>query len=128
MAFDKAMSCAFVFVSVFVLFGDKAAADDLSCQDRIVSLGNSAYEVQALCGPPDAIQQRVESRTVQRPVSVPCGRRGLERCVVLVADSVDVTVEEWTYDFGHMRFLQFLTFEQGKLIAIHAGNYGHKAT
>ena len=85
MAFDKAMSCAFVFVSAFVLFGDKAAADDLSCQDRIVSLGYSAYEVQALCGPPDAVQQRVESRTVQRPVSVPCAaRRGIGRCVVLV--------------------------------------------
>lgn len=78
MAFDKSMSCVFAFVSALVVcgglvFSDKAAADDiLSCQDRILSFGSSAYEVQALCGMPDAINQRVESRTVRRPVGVLC--------------------------------------------------------
>jgi hypothetical protein len=31
-----------------------------------------------------------------------------------------------TYDFGRHRFLQHLTFEQGKLARIEAGTYGAK--
>jgi hypothetical protein len=54
---------------------------------------------------------------------VPC-QAGL--CSSYVNESVTVQVEEWTYDFGKQRFIQFLTFEAGKVIRIRSGGYGHK--
>jgi hypothetical protein len=130
MAFGKPMSWAFVFVGSFVLFGDRAAADgDLRCQDRLLSNGSSAYEVQSLCGAPDMVAHRVEVRTVRRPVAIPCNNlRGPRDCVAVRDELVEIAIEEWTYDFGPQRFLQFLTFEQGKLVEVRSGGYGHKVT
>ena len=122
MAFRSAL-LSFVAFAVTSFHASELARADFSCQDRLISPGALAYEVQLLCGPPDATDRRVETRSVRRPVSVPC-RAG--RCVVLVDDTVDVTIDEWTYDFGPRRFIQLLVFEQGKLLAIHAGGYGHK--
>jgi hypothetical protein len=100
------------------------ASEQLSCQDRIVHLGDEPYRVRSLCGDPDDVQQRVEQRAVRREVRVPCGRR---MCSTLVDDVVDVQVEEWIYDFGPQRLLQYLTFETGRLVRVRTGEYGHKA-
>jgi hypothetical protein len=127
MSFDKSMSCLFAFIATLMLCGPKAAADDLSCQDRIVSTGSSTYDVQSLCGPPDFVDHRAEVRTFRRPVSVPCiTPQGVGRCIAYMDDSVEVAIDEWTYDFGPQRFVRYLTFEQGRVIAIRAGGYGHK--
>ena len=40
--------------------------------------------------------------------------------------TVEVTIDEWTYDFGSNRFLQFLKFEQGRLVRLQSGSYGQK--
>ena len=76
----------------------------LRCGTRLVSLGDTPYEVQAICGPPDARQQRTEVRAVQHQVRVPCadGRRGA--CTARVENTIEVAVEEWLYDFGPRRF------------------------
>lgn len=126
MAFDQAMFRVLPFAIALGSFIDRAAADDLSCQDRIVSPGSSAYEVQTLCGAPDAVAHRTETRTVRRPVSVPCNAQGIGRCVVFVEDTVEVAIDEWTYDFGPQRFIGYVVFEQGNVVAIRAGSYGRK--
>jgi Protein of unknown function (DUF2845) len=127
MAFDKLMICAVAFTTTLALSATKAAADDMSCQDRIISTGSSAYDVQFLCGAPDFVDHRSEVQTVRRPVSVPCYTpRGIGRCIAYVEDAVEVAVEEWTYDFGPHRFVRYLTFAQGRVVAIRAGSYGHK--
>ncbi|HET8939804.1 MAG TPA: DUF2845 domain-containing protein [Polyangiales bacterium] len=93
------------------------------CKTRLVTTGAAAYEVKSLCGTPDDMQTRSEVRTIRRAVSVPCAT-GL--CSSFVEDSISVNVEEWTYDFGPQRFIQFLIFEQGKLVQIKSGGYGKK--
>jgi hypothetical protein len=110
------LACGFLFES-------QASADILTCQDRLVRPGASMYDVRALCGPPDQVDQRSEFRTVRRPGRVPCA---VGWCSTVVEDSVEVPIEEWTYDFGKQRFLQYLTFEAGHLIRIRAGGYGYK--
>jgi hypothetical protein len=45
---------------------------------------------------------------------------------VVVEDYVVVVVDEWIYDFGPRRFLQYLTFEGGQLVAVRSGPYGNK--
>lgn len=99
------------------------ASSSLRCDNKLVQEGASQYEVKSLCGPPQDVQQRTEARRVQRAVQRPCGTG---TCVVVVDDFVEVVVDEWVYDFGPRRFMQYLTFEGGQLVAVRAGTYGHK--
>ena len=104
-----------------------ARADSLSCNYRIVSTGDSRYEVRAVCGEPDDAMQRVEYRTLRGRVVGPCTRDGQKlRCSDTNEVVVEVVIDEWLYDFGRNRFIEHLTFEQGRLVSVRSGGYGHK--
>jgi len=104
-----------------------AHADSMNCKNRIVSTGDTRYQVKATCGDPDDASQRVEYRTVRGRVTGPCTRQG-DRivCSDTREQVVEVVIDEWTYDFGKNRFLQHLTFEQGRLVTVRSGGYGYK--
>jgi hypothetical protein len=108
-----------------LLTAEDASANGMRCENKLVQPGDSQYEVRSLCGPPDDMQQRTEQRRVTRAVQRPCPN-GNGYCTVIVEDLVDVVIDEWTYDFGPQRFLQYLTFEAGKLVHVRSGAYGHK--
>lgn len=112
-------------IAGLLLFAAGASANGLRCENKLVQPGDSQYEVKVLCGPPDDVQQRTETRRVQRAVQRPCPN-GNGYCSVVIEDWADVVIDEWTYDFGPSRFLQFLTFEAGKLVRVRSGGYGHK--
>lgn len=101
-----------------------AQADSMSCNSRIVSSGDTAYQVRSVCGEPDAANRRVEYRTVRQPGAC-IVIDGKPRCESREI-TVEVVVDEWTYDFGKNRFIQYLTFEQGRLLRVDSGGYGHK--
>lgn len=104
-----------------------ARADSLSCDGRIISDGDSRYQVKATCGEPDDATQRVEYRTVRGRVVGPCSKSsGKLRCERTEEQVVEVVIDEWTYDFGKNRFVEYVTFEQGKLVSIRSGSYGHE--
>ena len=104
-----------------------ARADSLSCNQRIVSTGDSRYQVRSVCGEPDDATQRIEYRTLRGRVAGPCTRSdGKIRCAQTEEIVVEVVVDEWTYDFGRNRFIEYVTFEQGRLIRVKSGSYGYK--
>ena len=104
-----------------------ARADSLACDGRIVSSGDSRYEVKSVCGEPDDATQRIEYRTVSGRVAGPCERVGGKlRCSQTREQVVEVVIDEWVYDFGKNRFIEYLTFEQGRLTTVKEGSYGHK--
>lgn len=104
-----------------------ARADTLACSGRIVSTGDSRYEVKSVCGEPDDASQRVEYRTVRGRVSGPCRRvDGKITCSDTREQVIEVVIDEWIYDFGRNRFIEYLTFEQGKLVSVRNGSYGRK--
>lgn len=108
-----------------VLVGASSQAGALRCGDRLASTGSTLYEVQATCGDPDDAQHSVETRIVRQRVLVPCpGERRL--CETFVEQAVQINVDRWTYDFGSNRFLQHALFEQGALVNVTNGGYGHK--
>jgi hypothetical protein len=39
---------------------------------------------------------------------------------------VQVTIDEWLYDFGPSVLVKTLTFEQGRLLRVETGGYGTK--
>jgi hypothetical protein len=109
------------------MFAAPVAADGMSCGNRLVSRGDSLYQVRSVCGEPDDAQRRVETRRERRRVRVPCqhGSRD-QRCETTVEHTTDVVVDEWTYDFGRRRFLRFLTFVDGRLATVNTGGYGSR--
>jgi len=111
-----------------VLFASPSArADSLACNGRIVSSGDSRYEVKAVCGEPDDASQRVEYRTLRGRVAGPCQRvDGKVICSDTREQVIEVVIDEWIYDFGRNRFIEYLTFEQGKLVSVRTGSYGKK--
>ena len=102
------------------------SANGMRCDNKLVQPGDSSYDVKSLCGPPDDMQQRTEQRRVTRAVERPCNTQPTGRCAFVVEDIVDVVIDEWIYDFGPQRFVQYLTFEGGKLLRVKSGGYGHK--
>jgi uncharacterized membrane protein len=116
-----------LFALSCLCFVDSARADSLSCNDRIVSSGDSRYRVRSICGDPDDAWQRVEYRTMSGRVVGPCYRVNSKiRCKHTEEHVIEYVIDVWTYDFGKSRFVQYLTFEQGQLVRVESGSYGHK--
>ena len=103
-----------------------AAADALRCGRKLVSDGDTLYDVRSRCGNPDNAIQRVEFRTVRQWVQGPCINNDPRRCGQVVERTIEVTIDEWIYDFGRHQFISYVTFEQGRLISIVSGARGVK--
>jgi hypothetical protein len=118
-----------LLLSALGAFGPVATAyaDGMRCGTRLVSDGDSLYEVRERCGDPEAARQRTELRTVRQYIDGPCFQdRGVLRCGQVVERVIEVVIDEWTYDFGPHQLIRHLTFEQGRLLRVGTGSYGTK--
>src|SRR5262245_10396401 len=93
----------------------------LQCGNRLVSPGESKTDVWHRCGDPETTDWRVIYRAV--PVAAPLfsDPRYPSRAVTYVP----VVIEVWTYNLGPQRFIQELSFEEGRLIEIRSLGYGY---
>ena len=105
-----------VVVLTAVVLGAAGIVDALDCDGRLVSLGASPWDVQAICGDPAQVSDTIE--LVLKPVYDAQGR---------VAGHLPVGVPKqvWTYNFGSSRLMYILTFLEGTLVKIDTGGYGH---
>ena len=87
--------------------------DNMRCGNRLVSVGDTGYEVRSECGEPDS-ESFLGTRTKQ--VAVPFGPFPGR-----LAEAREVPVEQWIYNPGYGRFLRILTFVGGRLDAIELG-------
>ena len=106
-----------------LLLPSLASAEAFYCGTRIISTGDRMGDVQARCGSPDFITQRTVHRWVEQAVERSIEGRWVR---VLEGTSVDVPVEEWTYDFGPQSFIRYVTFENGHITEISTGAYGRQ--
>jgi hypothetical protein len=99
-----------------VVLGTAGLVCALECEGRLVSLGASPWDVQAICGGPTQVSDTVE--LVLKPGYDPQGR---------IAGHLPVGVPKqvWTYNFGSSRLMYLLTFLEGTLVKIDTGGYGH---
>jgi hypothetical protein len=111
-------------LSLFSL--SEAQADSLRCGSKLVASGDSMYAVESRCGAPVDKQHRTELRTENIWIQAPCRVPGQANCGQMIQRSVEVTIDEWLYDFGPQRFMQRVVFEQGRLVSVIAGDYGTK--
>ena len=101
--------------SVMVLGVTMGSALALDCHGRLVVIGASPWEVQERCGEPTAIAD-VMKHIPQRAYDP---SQGTVDILVPVQQSL------WTSHFGSTRFLYDVTFQEGQLIDIATGDYGH---
>jgi hypothetical protein len=84
-------------------------------------VGASTHEVRTRCREPDEARSTVEVRTIRERVQR--WTNGVAHDVT-VERTVEIPIDEWTYDFGRTRFLQFLRFEHGRLLSVGEGSKG----
>lgn len=100
---------AIVLLAAAALAASPAALADSSirCEGGIVSIGDSKLDLLGKCGPPALVDERFDRRQAAS------GFRA------------EVSVEQWTYNFGPNRFLQIVTLVDGKVAAVERGGYGY---
>jgi hypothetical protein len=103
-------------LSIIVLAVTVGSALALDCHGRLVVIGASPWDVKERCGEPTAIDDVMKHipQHAYDPIS--------QTSVYIL---VPVQQSIWTYNFGSTRFLYYLTFQEGKLIDITTGDYGH---
>ena len=122
-----------LFAAGLLCVGGTAEADSLRCKSgKIISSGDSLYEVVSACGEPDFVRRYVRYQTVYHRVPAACA--GASRrsnassaygCYTYLQETVPVVVDEWTYDFGRNRFVELVVFEQGFLQSVSTLGYSH---
>ena len=90
-----------------------ASADSMRCGSKLLTDGDTLDKVEALCGPPAA----VERREILRPFGY---NRG-----ITVHSSYEVSVELWTYNFGPNKLMYRLRFEDGLLVDVDTLSHGY---
>jgi Protein of unknown function (DUF2845) len=93
-------------------------AEALWCENRVVSEGDSSFDVLAKCGPPTAQSQRLEELLLSETVF-----QGGQQ--VVVTRRILVPVDVWLYNFGPHRLLYELLFRDDRLKEIRTRGYGY---
>ncbi|MCU0976258.1 MAG: DUF2845 domain-containing protein [Steroidobacteraceae bacterium] len=104
-------------LALLALAAAPAQAEAFRCGTRIVTDGDSAAKVVALCGEPTEIRR---SAILRRPVLWLYGRP-----YYLSDDLVEVPVETWTYNLGPHKLMRQLRFEDGVLVEVTTLGHGY---
>ena len=109
------------------------------CGNKLVEIGDTRYEVNAICGAPDDVTSNSVFRSITNGAVVECDpvrSRSVDSldaaaprsCLALVEDqlAVRIDVDVWLYDFGKNRFMQRVHFENGLVTHIEKLGYGVK--
>jgi hypothetical protein len=105
-------------VFTLCLMAASQPAQAFYCGHLLVMEGDYKLQVFEKCGEPDHSESRVEYRSIVLRGS------GNNQPGLDFIRQEPVNIDEWTYDFGRHRFMQFLHFENGRLIYINNLGYG----
>ncbi|MFZ6801692.1 DUF2845 domain-containing protein [Undibacterium sp. Di24W] len=113
----------------FFCMPNTAQALGFRCNSYVIDVGMHKAEVMNKCGNPATRDQRVERRRIGGRQSIgnqalpPVTMQG-NRNSVESEREIEIQIEEWVYNFGSQRFMQLLTFEDGRLKQIQDLGYG----
>lgn len=94
-----------------------AGAEAFRCGHRLVTDGDTASKVVALCGEPTELRR---SAILRRPVVWIRGHP-----YHLSDDLVEVPVEIWIYNLGPQKLMRELRFEDGVLVEVRTLGHGY---
>jgi len=90
----------------------------MRCGNRLVTLGDTASAVKAICGEPSDVQTRT---IVRRPTYDLHGRT-----IYYGEGFVEVPVEIWTYNFGPYKLIRRVRLVDGRVDEIETLGYGYR--
>lgn len=111
-------SLRFAALSSLMLAVTSQPAWALRCGTYLIDVGLQKAEVLNRCGSPATQDIKTERRIVRQLVGPPQNR-------VIYDRDIQVTIDEWVYNFGPTQFMQSLVFEDGRLVKITDLGYGH---
>jgi hypothetical protein len=100
-----------IFLAALAASGSAAGSDTLRCGSHLVSTGDTKVEVLIKCGEPAWKDSWTDELIDGADTDVERG--------------ISVDRERWVYNFGPNAFLEFLSFDNGRLTGITAGGYGY---
>lgn len=104
-------------LAMLALAAEPASADAFRCGHRLVTDGDSAAKVVALCGEPTDVRR---SSILRRPTVWRYGRP-----YYVSDDLVEVPIEVWTYNLGPQKLMRELRFEDGILVEVATLGHGY---
>ncbi|HUO83423.1 MAG TPA: DUF2845 domain-containing protein [Gammaproteobacteria bacterium] len=104
----------------FLLASAPARADAMRCGSKLVTDGDSAAKVLNRCGEPEQIVETLVYRTFR-----PLHFQGTHAFPVGIETTVGILVEKWTYNFGPLKLMRVLHFENGYLVEVETLGYGY---
>jgi hypothetical protein len=114
--------CLVVLLMVMITAANEAAA--FRCGTRLVSVGDSRYEVLWKCGEPSWVESWVEKRFEPYGAEPFAGGQQFYLPPSTLLTVAYVNVEQWIYNQGRTHFTRILTFENSRLARIETGGYG----
>jgi Protein of unknown function (DUF2845) len=104
-----------LIVVVALLAGTVHIASAQPCHGRIISIGDSKWEVQEARGEPSSIEEIIE--VIPKQVY-----DAIQHVYVQVPVHLNKSI--WTYNFGPTSLIYILSFREHKLAKIATGGYG----
>lgn len=111
-----------MFLSLLISFAvsfSAIAGSDFRCSGRIIAVGDTQDYVLDKCGEPTGIEERTERIARGFRQRYPESHEELNYVIR------EICVEVWTYNLGRTQFIRYLTFRNGRLVAIETGGYGY---
>jgi len=110
---------------VFLIFFNTLPVHAFRCGTRLISVGDPKFRVLSECGDPTYVDIWEEER-IFRDFHTPKymdSENQHYREYFLVKQHV--LIERWTYNLGALKFIRYLTFENGSLVKITTGEHGY---
>jgi Protein of unknown function (DUF2845) len=104
-----------LIVVAAVVAGAVNTASAQPCHGKIISIGDTKWEVQEACGEPSSIEETIE--VVPKLVY-----DAIQHVYVQIPVYINKSI--WTYNFGPTSLIYILTFREHKLDKIETGGYG----
>jgi hypothetical protein len=120
----KQMTIVLLSLAVLCMFSPHSATA-YWCGSKLISENDRMSEVAHACGDPEYKNAWVEKRGYHGSgrTYMPKGSDSSLKSPAITV--IEVAVEEWTYNNGPNEFIRILRFENGKLVEIKTGDYGH---
>ena len=110
-------TCIAAVLTAATLCPAAAAANSLRCGTRLITDGDTAAKVEALCGAPAGVTR---TEVFRRPVLWRYGRP-----YYLSAYPVPVAVEFWTYNLGAHKLMRRVRIEDGLVTDVETLGHGY---
>jgi hypothetical protein len=103
----------YIFLSI-LLFSNSILA--FRCGNKLISVGDYKNDVYEKCGAPESVDTHTE---------VAVNTFNFPRRTIGQEYYTEIQVEIWIYNFGSLRFKQYLRFENGVLVDIKSLGKGN---